>query len=234
MTTGNHDISLDSDYALKHDAGWTVTHENAAEIRELLRSEPSIVYLKHERRDVLIPSKGVTLRVFGSPCSPEDPTKHQNWAFQYNQDAAEACWSAMPSDIDLLITHTPPRGHCDSSRHWQGGGCPALARTISRVRPLLHVCGHCHEGRGVKIIDWKAPSESSTESTSRVSVWEDPGKNSKKQSLLDLTGRSGLTLPAGEATAVVNASIMARSFGHGTKEFSKPIVVDLLLDDTAT
>jgi Icc-related predicted phosphoesterase len=245
-TTGNHDISLDPEYVLKHKAGWSVTHENAAELRELLASEPSVIYLKHERKDVVIPSKGVTLRVFGSPWSPEDPNKRQNWAFQYDEDDAEAYWSAVPSEVDILITHAPPRGHCDSSRHWQGGGCPALARTISRVRPLLHVCGHCHEGRGVEIVEWGDSSESLPDATSStattsamvttscVPTWEDPGKNSKRQSLLDLTGRSGFALQAGEMTAVVNASIMAKSFGHGTKEYNKPIVVDLLLDGTGT
>ncbi|KAF1823557.1 Metallo-dependent phosphatase [Dissoconium aciculare CBS 342.82] len=236
VVAGNHDLSLDREYTLKHKEGWSVMPQDVADIRESLTSESSIVYLQHVRKDVLIPSKGVTLRVFGSPYSHADTNKRQNWAFQYAEDDADACWSNITSDIDLLITHSPPRGHCDTSRHWQGGGCPTLARTISRVRPLLHVCGHCHEGRGVEIIEWnEQPSSSSTtEQVSRVLPWEDPGKNSKKQSLLDLTGRRGYTLQAGETTAVVNASITARSFGHGTKTYNKPIVVDILLEGTGT
>ena len=61
-----------------------------------------------------------------------------------------------------------------------------------------------------------------------VRRWDDPGEGNKKQSLLDLAGaRSGLSLKAGVETAIVNASIMAKSFGRGAKRFNKPIVVDV-------
>lgn len=59
--------------------------------------------------------------------------------------------------------------------------------------------------------------------------WVDPGKGSKKQSLLDLTGKVDEALAPGAETAVINASIMAKSYGQGGKEFNKPIVVDVIL-----
>lgn len=57
-------------------------------------------------------------------------------------------------------------------------------------------------------------------------TWDDPGAQTKKQSLLDLS-RKGLDLRSGGQTAVVNASIMAMSYQRGSKAFNKPIVVDV-------
>lgn len=59
-------------------------------------------------------------------------------------------------------------------------------------------------------------------------LWTDPGIGNKKQSLLNLTGSRGdWALHVGHQTAVVNASIMARSWGTGGRAFNKPIVVDV-------
>lgn len=70
------------------------------------------------------------------------------------------------------------------------------------------------------MVDWTARENSWS--------WIDPGIENKKQSLLDLTGSCGdRALDAGRQTAVVNASIMARSWGTGGREFNKPIVVNV-------
>ena len=219
VVAGNHDLSLDSTYGLKYEEGWRVGAGEVEACREMVRGIPGVTYLEHEVGEVEVPDRGVSLRVFGSPYSPE--SLKQNWAFQYAESDAEALWSAIPENIDILITHTPPRGHVDASEHWQEGGCPSLKQALSRVRPALHVCGHCHEGRGAEIIRWSdEPGQADT-----VTVWEDPGAGNKKQSLLDLT--RVVSSPAG--TAVVNASIMAKSWGRGSKTFNKPIVVDVML-----
>lgn len=57
-------------------------------------------------------------------------------------------------------------------------------------------------------------------------TWDDPGAQSNKQSLLNLTCK-GLDLRSDEQTALVNASVMATSFHRGSKAFNKPIVVDV-------
>jgi len=99
-----------------------------------------------------------------------------------------------------------------------------LRAALWRVKPLLHICGHCHEGRGAEVVRWSdIPNEIES-----VRKWKDPGQGNKKQSLLDLTGaRGGFALEAGRETAIINASIMAKSFGRGAKVFNKPIVVDI-------
>ena len=56
---------------------------------------------------------------------------------------------AIPNDLDILVTHEPPRGILDavppSGHH---AGSRELFDVIRRVRPRLHVFGHIHAGYG--------------------------------------------------------------------------------------
>ena len=204
---------------------------------------PGLIYLDHESTTIRLPTlsqedndedKSNSIIIFGSPFSELDESKHQNWAFQYSPEQADEIWSAIPANTDILITHTPPAGHCDSSHHWIHGGCAALLKRISQVRPALHICGHCHEGRGAQVIRWSEPSFEGEVEVESVRTWEDPGAASRKQSLFDLTGsKGGIELIRGSETAVINASIMGKSWKREGKErgkvFNKPIVVDVYL-----
>lgn len=219
VVAGNHDLSLDEQYAIKHPEGWKVQPDpnQLEEGRRLVRDARGVTYLEHESAQIEI--KGLKLKVFGSPYSPD--RGKQNWAFQYLESEVEPLWASIPPDTDVLITHTPPAGRVDVSAHWKEGGCQSLAKALGRVRPMLHVCGHCHEGRGAKILSW-------TDDGAEIEHWRDPGAGSKKLSLLDLTSkrRAGPWV-SGTGTAVVNASIMAKSWGKGGKAFNKAMVVDI-------
>lgn len=192
---------------------------------------PGVTYLQHTAADIPVPGKNVTLRVFGSPCTPLRPGKGRDWAFQYPAEEAKTLWKAIPSDIDILVTHSPPAGYCDTSDYWGKGGCDSLTKAVQKVRPALHVCGHCHEGRGAQIVRWSDDVEVSEHQI--VSTWEDPGVGNKKISRLDLTGKGkGKPLEVGRETAIVNAAIMMRSHDSGPISFNKPIVVDLMFPTT--
>jgi Icc-related predicted phosphoesterase len=246
---GNHDLSLDPQYSLKHKQGWRVQPgdvDNVEKCRKLLREAKGITYLEHESTVVHLPEKdnNISVRIFGSPYSPAPERSTQNWAFQYQyeHEQAEALWNPIPTETEILITHTPPKGFCDASAHWKEGGCAFLFQKLSRVRPLLHICGHCHEGREAEIVRWGDEDRDQdhdagavVHSVESTRMWHDPGAGvgNKKQSLLDLTGARGGDVPAqqrGKETAIVNASITAHSFGRGgAKAFHKPIVVDVLM-----
>lgn len=62
----------------------------------------------------------------------------------------EAClskWDMIPSDTDILVTHTPPVGHGDLCCTGVRAGCVELLSTVqNRVKPKYHVFGHIHEG----------------------------------------------------------------------------------------
>lgn len=53
----------------------------------------------------------------------------------------------IPSDVDILVTHTPPIGHGDLCCSGVRAGCVELLATVQqRVKPKYHVFGHIHEG----------------------------------------------------------------------------------------
>lgn len=59
---------------------------------------------------------------------------------------SEADWSHIPSDTEVLITHTPVYGICDDK-----SGCKALKNEIVRLEHLkMHLCGHIHQAHGMR------------------------------------------------------------------------------------
>lgn len=71
-------------------------------------------------------------------------------AFQYSvSEQGEEIWSCVPDDVDVLITHTPAQGILDMDAFGQHIGCAELKKALeSRLRPVLHVCGHVHPSAG--------------------------------------------------------------------------------------
>jgi hypothetical protein len=133
--------------------------------------------------------------------------------------------------MDIVITHTPARGHVDTATKDDRAGCEVLKKRLAEVRPKLSVCGHIHEGRGVERVMWKRlpiHPTSSTNDTSLVGTvvddglvesvedWKDPGAGNKKLSLVDLTGKTGRRLGnAGWLTRhVVPESLRGLFGGH--------------------
>lgn len=173
-------------------------------------------------------------------------------AFGYDSASADdgtRLWSRIPRDVDVVVTHGPPRSHLDG----RGGatGCKALNQTLRLVRPSLVVCGHVHESRGAERVRWGEGPEAVAEQVDRIDL---PPSGSKKQSLVDLTGKRGPRLdngiddPAMEGssgslrgkksrneTCIINASIMGTHWPHrGGKKFNAAIVVDLELPEGET
>jgi hypothetical protein len=124
-------------------------------------------------------------KIFGSPYSLAWGT----WAFGYAEDEGAHIWEEIPQNVDVVMTHTPPLHHCDKGVEHQQGGCPVLRDALQRIRPRLAVCGHIHEGRGAEFVRWKATESDGTDEEDRTMKWNDPAKNSKEISLVDLTKR---------------------------------------------
>jgi len=77
----------------------------------------------------------------GIPVTPWD------WSFDLDEEAAAERLAACPEGA-ILVLHSPPQGHCDSSGDGTHFGSEALLRAIERKRPRLVVCGHIHESWG--------------------------------------------------------------------------------------
>ena len=90
---------------------------------------------------------GAFLNIYGSPWQPE----FGQLAFNMPRGESLArVWSHIPDETDLLVTHGPPHGHQDwvGPRRTSRQGCKELRKRVDKVRPVAHVFGHIHRGRG--------------------------------------------------------------------------------------
>ncbi|CZT16113.1 related to adult brain protein 239 [Ramularia collo-cygni] len=83
------------------------------------------------------------LRVFGGPHVPlVGGPEH---AFQHPIE--EDVWTGkIPPDVDIVVTHSPPKFHLDLPGV-KAMGNPFLLREIRRTKPVLQVFGHIHAGK---------------------------------------------------------------------------------------
>lgn len=77
----------------------------------------------------------------GVPVTPWD------WSFDLDEDAAALMLAGL-SQADLLVVHSPPRGHVDLSGAGDHLGSTAILAAVERAAPALVVCGHIHESWG--------------------------------------------------------------------------------------
>ena len=103
--------------------------------------DKGVIYLQDS--EVVI--EGV--KFYGSPWQPE----FHNWAFNLprGQELAEK-WEMIPTDTNVLITHSPAMGMVDYTPQLINVGCNDLFYRIMEVRPQIHVCGHIHFSYGQK------------------------------------------------------------------------------------
>ncbi|CRL27279.1 Metallophosphoesterase [Penicillium camemberti] len=195
---GNHDVTLDPAFYEEHGQSFHGQHlEDSHHCLKLVMESPSVVLLRHEPALIRLTRAGgpnTVFKIFGSPYSQSQG----NWAFGYESSDAATLWGQIPIDTDIVVTHTPPRSHCDQKPNGMFVGCVALRSALSLIRPHLAVCGHVHEGRGYERVRWRGKL-SNTETETETQPGSDsvdhvtrgilPPVGSKKQSLVDLTGK---------------------------------------------
>lgn len=87
---------------------------------------------------------------FGSPWSPN----FGNWHFMKNRTKLATHWdNILIEGIDLLVTHTPPKGILDLAEDYNRNidlcGCNGLLKATSKYKPKNHVFGHIHNNHGL-------------------------------------------------------------------------------------
>lgn len=102
-----------------------------------------VIYLENESVTI----EG--LKIYGSPVTPT----FNNWFFMCDRGKIHRYWDAIEPDTDILITHGPPYGvldWSDDTAHTNSQkGCKALMKAVDRIKPLLHVFGHIHNGKDI-------------------------------------------------------------------------------------
>ncbi|KAL8803239.1 MAG: hypothetical protein Q9200_006297 [Gallowayella weberi] len=131
VIAGNHDITLDEQYY--ESTGKRRFHRNIGEdfsvIKELWTGEKArkagIVYLEEGIRTFTL-TNGARFTIYTSPYQPE----FCNWAFPYyrNEDRFNPPGGAknpIPDwpNIDIMLTHGPPAGVLDETKHGDKVGC---------------------------------------------------------------------------------------------------------------
>lgn len=85
------------------------------------------------------------LTFWGSPMTSTMPF----WAFAYtNESERIPVWDKMPADLDVLITHTPPRNILDYTISNEHVGDGLLNSYIAKNKPKYNIFGHIHESYG--------------------------------------------------------------------------------------
>lgn len=86
------------------------------------------------------------INVWGSPVTPW----FYNWAFNRKRGPQiRKHWGLVPEATDVLITHGPAFGMHDDVINGEHVGCKDLMKTIEKIQPKVHVCGHIHESYGI-------------------------------------------------------------------------------------
>ncbi|KAK8217306.1 hypothetical protein M8818_001559 [Zalaria obscura] len=270
VIAGNHDLTLDGEwmgegvgrpqraYATVEEA--RREHEGAVEMwKGNGRARREGVVFFEEGVHGFVLRNGARLTVYASPYTPS----FQSWAFDYehnedrfNPPSPSISPSPSPSytnistapipsfgasdQVDVIITHGPPRNRLDLTTTGLHVGCPHLLRALMRVRPLLHCFGHIHEGWGAERVAWSSSASEVAqrpdseagfldqgwrEATSGVRAVPD-GEAGKRWVEVDVSTEDGMGLRRGKESLLVNAAIMDVEYVPVNKPFL--VTVDLM------
>lgn len=75
------------------------------------------------------------------------PTPFGAWSVDFEESQADEWLAGCPHGA-VLVSHSPPYGHCDESSAGRVLGSKAVLRCIERCAPLQVFCGHIHDSWG--------------------------------------------------------------------------------------
>lgn len=121
---GNHDTSIEKNLITKRDF-----------------DKYGIIYLENDFITIKLDKE---IKIWGSPHTPT----HGNWAFMKARHKLDRVWNEIPEDVDIIITHGPPKGIMDLTRDYDHKliqcGCNALRKRVLHIEPSLFLSGHIH------------------------------------------------------------------------------------------
>lgn len=122
FVAGNHDTSIERNFITQGDF-----------------LEAGITYLENDWVEI----EG--LKIFGSP---QTPSFGNGWAFNKKREKLHEHWKNIPDDVDIIVTHGPPKGVLDISYDRENNlercGDSALLKRCLQIKPKLVCFGHIH------------------------------------------------------------------------------------------
>lgn len=127
-----------------------------------LKMFTNAIYLERSGVDIM------DIKFWGAPMTPAFNGMRGGLTFYTNDDKeAKGVWSAIPKNLDVLITHGPPKFVLDEVQRFGYGqtfpageetvehcGDAMLASKVIQKKPKYHAFGHIHEGYGQFIADY--------------------------------------------------------------------------------
>lgn len=89
-------------------------------------------------------------RIFLTPYVPN----LRNWAFSFPDDVPFEFRQRIPDNLDILVSHGPPKGYFDQIIEGSHVGSESLLAWCRASEPKVIICGHIHEGRGAEQTSW--------------------------------------------------------------------------------
>lgn len=87
------------------------------------------------------------INIWGSPIT----STLSFWAFAYTREVDRfPIWDKMPENLDILLTHTPPKNILDFTTSCEHVGDGLLNSYIAKNKPKYNIFGHIHESYGYK------------------------------------------------------------------------------------
>jgi Icc-related predicted phosphoesterase len=127
FVAGNHDLCIERNLVTKIDF-----------------MKNGIVYLENDYAEV----EGI--KIWGSPFTP---TFGEGWAFNKKRSALHDVWKHIPDDVDIVVTHGPPKGILDLAYHQlnciEFCGDEALRKRMYLLNPKLCLFGHIHNNEDI-------------------------------------------------------------------------------------
>jgi len=153
VIAGNHELSFDPvtidecRFYMEQVGEKENLNKSVTDIKSLLTN---CTYLEDESLHLM------GIKFYGSPWQP----RFSHSAFNLTRGPElRSVWDKIPSDTDILITHSPPLGVLDRCRkHTADGGTKPAGRSgcedllhqvVRRVKPRYQIFGHVHECYGV-------------------------------------------------------------------------------------
>lgn len=127
-----------------HDKWFEDIHKkvNKEEFRKDLYEQYKIIYLMDDSVTIN------NIKFYGTPYSLE----FYNWSFMEYEEELSEIYRNIPLDIDVLISHGPPKGILDMTYTNKNVGSSSLVYIIEKIKSIKAVLfGHIHESYGLEV-----------------------------------------------------------------------------------